>query len=383
MLAFRDKPITAQQVGQQLGATYVLEGSIRRAGNRVRITAQLVEASTRYSVWAERFDRQLEDVFAIQEEIARNIAQALRITLTPQEEKTMARKPTENPLAYDFYLRGRSYTRRENMDYALQMFEQAIQLDPNFALAHAGIAHLCGLIFEIREQSPKWIERGLAACDRATALAPDLPEVLVAHARILYAEKKYDQAVLLVQRAIERKPDCEGSWSTLGRAYFASGRHEEAAALTERAIEANGDDYNTYIPYFNALEVLGRKKDAAHVRERVTKVLRQQLELVPEDVRARILLANHLAGSNEGSDESIRHLQTAVALRPNDGNTLYNAACTYGLLGKKAEALETLRKAIAAGYGNLNWAAKDSDLDCLHGDPEFQKLVGRNEGPAS
>ncbi|MGA8100930.1 MAG: serine/threonine-protein kinase, partial [Candidatus Acidiferrales bacterium] len=113
MLAFRDKPITAQQVGQQLGATYVLEGSIRRAGNRVRITAQLVEASTRHSVWAERYDRQLEDVFAIQEEIARSIAQALRITLTPQEDKTMARKATENPQAYDFYLRGRSYTRRE------------------------------------------------------------------------------------------------------------------------------------------------------------------------------------------------------------------------------------------------------------------------------
>ena len=137
MLAFRDKPVTAQQVGQQLGAAYVLEGSIRRAGNRVRITAQLVEASTRHSVWAERYDRQLEDVFAIQEEIARSIAQALRITLTPQEEKTIARKPTENPQAYDFYLRGRSYTRRENMDYALQMFEQAIQLDPNFALAHS------------------------------------------------------------------------------------------------------------------------------------------------------------------------------------------------------------------------------------------------------
>ena len=174
MLAFRDKPVTAQQVGQQLGAAYVLEGSIRRAGNRVRITAQLVEASTRHSVWAERYDRQLEDVFAIQEEIARSIAQALRITLTPQEEKIIARKPTENPQAYDFYLRGRSYTHRENMDYALQMFEQAIQLDPNFALAHAGIAHFCGLIYELREQNAKWIERGLAACDRATALAPDL-----------------------------------------------------------------------------------------------------------------------------------------------------------------------------------------------------------------
>jgi serine/threonine protein kinase len=154
MLAFRDKPVTAQQVGQQLGAAYVLEGSIRRAGSRVRITAQLVEASTRHSVWAERYDRQLEDVFAIQEEIARSIAQALRITLTPQEEQTIARKPTENPLAYDCYLRGRSYARRENMDYALQMFEQAIQLDPDFALAHAGVAYMCGMIFQVREQNP-------------------------------------------------------------------------------------------------------------------------------------------------------------------------------------------------------------------------------------
>jgi len=375
MIPFRDKSVTAQQVGQQLGAAYVLEGSIRRAGNRVRITAQLVEASTRHSVWAERYDRQLEDVFAIQEEIARSIAQALRITLTPQEEKTIARKPTENSQAYDFYLRGRSYAHRENMDYGLQMFEQAIQLDPNFALAHAGIANLCGLIYELREQSAKWIDRGLAACDRATALAPELPEVLVARARLAYAQKKYEEAALLAQRAIERKPDCEGSWNILGRAYFASGRSEEAAALVERAIEANGDDYNTYIPYIAALDKLGKKKDTEHYRERMRKVLRQQLEVVPEDVRARILLSSNLAWDGE-ADEAVRHLQTAVALRPGDPNTLYNAACTYGVLGRKAEALETFKKAVLAGYGNPNWAAKDSDLACLHDDPEFQKLVG-------
>src|ERR1700675_3427681 len=294
MLAFRDKPVTAQQVGQQLGAAYVLEGSIRRAGNRVRITAQLVEASTRHSVWAERYDRQLEDVFAIQEEIARSIAQALRITLTPQEEKKISRKPTENPLAYDFFLRGRSYARRENMDYALQMYEQATQLDPNFALVHAGIAHLCGLIFELRDQSPKWIERGLAACDRASALAPDLPEVLVARASIFYGQRKYDEAAKLAQHAIERKPDCDGAWDILGGAYFAAGHFEEAAALTERAIEANGDDYNTYVPYDRSLDRLGRQEERARVHSRMINVLRQQLELVPEDVRARLLLANNL-----------------------------------------------------------------------------------------
>ena len=381
MLAFRDKPVTALQVGQQLDAGYVLEGSIRRAGNRVRITAQLVEVSTRHSVWGERYDRQLEDVFAIQEEIARSIAQALRITLTPQEEKTIARKPTENPQAYDFYLRGRSYTRRENTEYALQMFEQAIQLDRNFALAHAGIASLCGVIYEIREQSDNWIARGVAACDRAMALAPDLPEVMVARAQIFYAQKKYDESELMARRAIERKRDCDGSWSILGRALISRGKYEEAAKLVESALEANGDDYNTFIPYQQSLEHTGRKKEAEHLRERQSGVLRQQLEIVPEDVRARILLAANLAYCGE-AEESIRHLQTAVALRPNDGNTLYNAACAYGVLGRKAEALETLKKAVAAGYGDLNWAARDTDLECLHANPEFQKLVGLSEAPA-
>ncbi len=383
ILAFRDKQVTAQQVSQKLGAAYLLDGSIRRAGNRVRITAQLVETSTRRSIWAERYDRQLEDVFAIQEEIARSLAQALRIALTPQEEKNIARKPTENPQAYDFYLRGKSYTRRENLDYALQMFEQAIQLDPNFALAHAGIAHLCGLIHEIREQNPKWIARGMAACDRANALAPELPEVLVAHARLSYAQKKFQETAVLAQRAIERKSDCEGSWNILGRAYFASGRFQEAAALTEQALEANGDDYNTYVPYSRALERLGRKKEADDLHQRFIKVLRQQLELVPEDVRARILLATQLASIEEYADEAVRHLQTAVALRPNDPSTLYNAACTYGLLGKKREALETVMKSFAAGYSNREWAANDTDLDCLHDEPEFRKLVGLDRIAAS
>ena len=381
MLAFRDKPVTAQQVGQQLGAAYILEGSIRRSGSRVRITAQLVEASTRHSVWADRYDRQMDDVFAIQEEIARSIAQALRITLTPQEDKIIARKPTENPLAYDFYLRGRNYSRRQDFDYALQMFEQAIQLDPNFALAHAGIAHLCGVIFEVRDQSPSWMQRGLAACDRATALAPELPEVLVAHARIFYAQKKNEESALLALRAIERKPDCDGAWNILGRAYFAAGRYEEAAAAAERALEFNGDDYNMFIPYEQSFERLGRKKEADQIRDRMMKVLRQQLELVPEDVRARVLLATNLAHFGQEADECIRHLQTAIALRPGDSNTLYNAACTYGVLGRKTESLDTLRKAFAAGFGNRFWAAKDADLACLHDDPEFQKLVGLSEAP--
>src|SRR5581483_5221806 len=361
ILAFRDKPITAPQVGQQLNAAYVLEGSIRRAGNRLRITAQLVETQTRHSAWAERYDRQMEDVFAIQDEIARAIAQALRITLTPQEEKTIARKPTANTQAYDFYLRGRDYTRRESLDFALQMFEQAIKLDPGFADAHAGIATVCGLNYEYREQSAKWHERGFAACERALQLNPQSAEALAARGRLLYGQKKYDEAVQAAKQAIERKHDCEGAYSVLGRALFASGRYQEAVELADKAVEANGDDYNVSVPFINSMEKCGEMERAQKLRAHELKVVQQQLELAPENVRARILLAANFAWLGDG-DEAIRHLEIAVALRPNDSNVLYNAACTYGVLGKKAEALEMLRRCAAAGYGNWEWVKRDPDL---------------------
>ena len=176
MLAFRDKPVTAPQVGEKLNAMYVLEGSIRRAGNRLRITTQLVESATRHSVWGERYDRQMEDVFAIQEEISLSIAKALEIKLSPQEEKVIAKKPTANPVAYDFYLRGRSYLRQRQFEYALAMYEEAVKLDPNFALSYAGIAHVWGGMHEFRSPNPEFVEKGLAACAKAEGWRPISPK---------------------------------------------------------------------------------------------------------------------------------------------------------------------------------------------------------------
>ncbi|HYN16021.1 MAG TPA: protein kinase [Terriglobales bacterium] len=375
MLAYRDKPVTAPQLGTELGAAYVLGGSIRRAGNRLRITAQLVETRTNHTLWGQRYDREMADVFEVQDEIARALAQALRISLSPQEEKTIAHKPTENLQAYDYYLRGRSYTRRESLEFALQMFEQAIKLDPGFALAHAAIANVCGLYHETRGRDPKWIEQGRAACDRALALDPQLPEALVARGRILYTQQRYDEAIEYTRLALARKPDCEGAYNILGRAFFASGRFQEAANVADRAVEANGDDYNMYIPYMNALERLGDMKAANRFREYEMKVLEQQLELVPEDVRARILLAGDYAYIGREED-AVRHLQMAVALRPGDASILYNAACTYGVLQRKAEALEMLKRAKEAGYANVDWIRKDPDLACVQDTPEFKALFG-------
>jgi tetratricopeptide (TPR) repeat protein len=255
------------------------------------------------------------------------------------------------------------------------MFDQAIKLDENFALAHAGVGHVCGMIFELREQHPRWIERGLAACERAMALDQHSAEVLAARARVYYAQKDYGQAVRYAQSAIERKADCEGAYNVLGRALFASDRSEEAAALVDRAVEVSGDDYNTFIPFINALSRLGRAEKVTAMRQRMMGALERQLELVPEDVRARILLANMLPSFGR-NDDAVRQLHTAVALRPGDGNVLYNAACTYGLMSRKAEALDMFLKALEAGYGNREWAARDSDLECLHDEPEFRRLCG-------
>ena len=378
VLTYRDKSVTSRQVGQELNASHVLAGSLRRAGSRLRINAQLVDTRTDFPVWAERFDREMKDVFEVQDEIARSITQALRVALSPQEENAIAEKPTENLQAYDYFLRGRSFARRgtrTDLEFAMQMYERAVVLDANFALAHAGIAHVCGLLHYFHEPQAKWVQRGMAACERALRADPGLAEGLAARAFVLYAQGKLEQAVDYARLAIDRKPNCEGAYYLLGRALFQSDRLQEAVDIVDRALEASGDDYNVYIPYDMACERLGMKEISRQIRQKQVRVLEQQLESVPDDVRARIILSNAYAyfGNEDGA---ARELKRAVALRPEDPNVLYNAACSFALLNKRAEALEHLKKAWDAGYVNLDWAARDPDLACLHDDPEFQRLIG-------
>ncbi len=376
VLAYRDKQVTPAQIGQQLSAAYVLAGSLRRAGNRLRINAQLVDTHTDFPLWSERYDREMEDVFEVQDEIARKIAEALRITLSPQEVAALAAKPTENLQAYDLYLRGKSYARRltrQDFEFALQMFENAVALDPNFALAHAAIANVCAQTHYNYGRDPVWLERAKAASRKAVALSPQLPEPLVAQAWILYADGQYDEAAGCVRQAIERKSDCEGAYYLLGRALFAAGRYQDLANVTDAAMEASGQDYNIYVPIENALGALGKDETLRNVRQRQILALENHLRSVPEDARARVLLANGYAATGRRED-AVREANLAVALRPNEATVLYNAACVFCGLQNKAEALEALRKCWNAGFKDSDWARRDPDLAILHGDPEFERL---------
>jgi len=380
VLAFRDKPVTPAQIGQQLGAAFALTGTVRRAGNRLRISAQLVDTHTDFPLWSERFDREMKDVFEVQDEMARKIAEALRVTLSPQELEALADKPTENLQAYDQYLRGKRYARRltrQDVEFALQMFENAVGLDPSFALAYAASANACAMYYSFFSRDAIWVERAREASARAVALRWDLPETFISQAWVLYAAGLYDEAVRMVKKAIERKRDCDGAYYLLCRALFAAGRPQEVKDVSESAIEASGEDYNVYVPIINGLGAMGSEEAKLNMTRRFSLALENHLRHVPEDARARILLgANYARLHREG--DALRELNLAVTLRANEASILYNAACVYCGLNKKAEAIDALRKAWEAGSKDAVWTRRDPDLLPLHGDPEFERLYPEN-----
>jgi len=376
VLAFRDKSATPSQVGNLLRAAFVLTGTLRRAGNRLRITTQLVDTQTEFPLWSERYDREMKDVFEVQDEIARKIAEALRVTLSQQELEDLATKPTENLQAYDLYLRGKRYARRQtrqDLEFALQMFENAVAMDPSFALAYAACANACAMFYCNYSRDAIWVERARNASGKAVALRWDLPEVMVSQAWVLYATELHDEAVRMVEKAIERKRDCEGAYYLLCRALFSAGRYQEVINVMETALEVSGEDYNVYVPVVNSLGALGKKDAHRNLLLRRIAALENHLKQVPEDARARVLMATDYAEFDRVED-AIRELNMAITLRANEASILYNAACTYAILKRKREALETIKKAWEAGFKDSVWARRDPDLALLHDDPEFLRL---------
>src|SRR6266852_9507311 len=345
VLAFRDKSVTPAQVGQQLGAAYVLTGTLRRAGARLRINAQLVDTHTDFPLWSERFDREMKDVFEVQDEMARKIAEALRVTLSPEELEALAVKPTENLQAYDLYLRGKRYARRQtrqDLEFALQMFENAVAIDPSFALAYAACANACAMFYCNYSRDQVWVERAREASGKAVALRWDLPEVQVSQAWVLYAAELHDEAVRMVKKAIERRRDCEGAYYLLCRALFAAGRYQEVLDVMDAGLEASGEDYNIYVPLANSLGALGKREAYMNLLQRRLTALENHLKQVPEDARARILLGTDYAELGREED-ALKELNLAVTLRAGEASILYNAACLYSTLKRKQEAMDCLR----------------------------------------
>jgi len=376
VLAYRDKSVIAGQVGAELGAKYVLVGSLRRAGARLRINAQLIDATTDFPVWSERYDREMEDVFEVQDEIAQKIAAALRITLSPQEQQALSAKPTENLQAYDVYLRGRNYARRvgrQDLLFALQMYENAVALDPEFALAHAGLAKVCAEYYYHFERQQKWIDRAIIATQRASATGHEAPEIECAKAWVLFAEGNYSEAVDKMGKALEQTPDLDGGYYLLGRALFAAGRYQEIVDMLEEAMVHSSENYNTTVPIHNALGALGKQDALKNYAHREIAIFEEQLKKVPEDARARVLLAGRYAMQGR-CEEAKKEVDMAMILRPDDTMILYNSACAFCEMDMLEDGLKAIKRAWEAGFKDAVWTRQDPDLQLLHGHPEFEQL---------
>jgi TolB-like protein/Flp pilus assembly protein TadD len=376
---FKGKNEDIREIGRRLQVSTILEGSVRKAGKRLRLTAQLINASDNAQLWAERYDRELEDVFAIQDEIASSIVAALRVVLSDDEKKAIEQVPTANVEAYGFYLRGRQYFhqhRRKAHEYARQMFERAIELDPNYALAHSGVADCCSFLYQYFDASPSNLRRADAASRRALELAPSLAEAHASRGLAVSLSGRFEEADTEFEMAMKLDPKSFEAAYFYARSCVAQGKFEDAAKWFERAIAVRPEDFAALGLLSTVYRGIGKIDEAVQASRRAYDTARKHLELTPDDPRA--LYMGAMALSALGETEKARDWnRRALAMDPDDPSVLYNIACAFALEGQGAEAISTLHKALDNGFGHWKWLENDSDLDSLRGNPEFIALLAK------
>ena len=382
--SFKGKNEDIREIGRKLQASTILEGSVRKAGKRLRLTAQLVNAENNEQLWAERYDRELEDVFEIQDEIAQSIVSALRVVLSDDEKRAIEQVHTPNVEAHGFYLRGRQYFhqhRRKSHEYARQMFERAIELDPDYALAHSGVADCCSFLYQYFDASPANLKRADAASRRALELAPSLAEAHASRGLAVSLSGRYEEADTEFEMAMKLDPKSFEAAYFYARSCVAQGKNEDAARWFERAIAVRPDDYAALALLATVYQALGRSDESIQTSRRAYDTARKHLELTPDDPRALYMGAMSLSALGE-TEKARDWNRRALAMDPDDPSVLYNIACAFAVEGQKGEAISTLKKAIDNGFGHWSWIEHDTDLDSLRRDPEFIALLATKPAEA-
>lgn len=380
VFTYKNKPVTVEQIAHDLGVAYILEGSVRKAGPRVRVTSQLINAKDGGHLWADRFDRDLTDIFAIQDEITRAIVEQLTVKLLPQEKKSIERPQTDNIEAYTYYLRGREFLHRHTKSYyqiARRMFTKAIELDPRYARAYAGIAACDSYLFYhyFQYDVGEAIQNITAAADKALELDEDLAEAHACRGVVLTFAKRFDEANAALERAIALDPNSFDAHYFYARACFLQGKLERAAALFERAGEVKPDDYQPWCLIVQVYRSLGRIDKIEAAARKGIALAEKELALHPENPRPAALGAGSLIYVGE-TERAREWLTRALAIDPDDLLTLYNASCVYANLGEAERALDLLERFLPlANDLNRAWIKHDSDFNSLRGHPRFQKIL--------
>jgi len=374
--AYEGKATDVRIMGRRLGARAILEGSVQRSGDHLRVTTQLVNVEDGYHLWSERYDRTMDDVFAIQDDIARQVAKVLDVILHEGEDQAVGKVHTQVVGAYECYLKGRQFffeTRRRSLEYARDMFRKAIELDADFALAHAAIADVAALLFTYYPSAQADLPGAEAAVQRALEIDPDLAEAHSAHGAILFAMGKLPEAEEAFSRAMEIDPQSFEARYFHARACFQQGRLEEAAAQF-RLAAALQEDYQAAFFAAQSQEGLGRHEEALAEYVWAEDVARRHMDLNPDDPRAATMRAVALCRLGR-EEEGLQWAERALTIDKEDAGVRYNAACLFAVAGKRGRAMECLEEAVAVGFGNREWLSHDPDLDGLRGDPRFERLV--------
>jgi adenylate cyclase len=376
--AFRGANLDAREIGKRLGVETLLDGSIRKAGKRVRISVQLVDANNGYQLWSERFDREIEDIFAIQDEIARSVLESLGLALTEREEFRFLKPSTTNIEAYEFYLRGRKLYHkwtRQSVEFARQMFERAVKIDPSFAAAWAGLANTYVDLFRWGRK-PRDLEQAQHASEHALKLDPNSAEAHVSAGQALAIQRRFSEAAVEFERAIKEDPTLFEAYYLYGRVLFESGDTEKSAKLFEKAQGVRPDDYQSRCFLAAALTELGRLDEALRAGRLAVESVEKYLELNPDEARPYSLGATAVLRLGD-KERSKRWCEQAMQLAPNDPLVLYNAACNLAMLGEGERALDGLERAIEAGVAVGDWIQHDPDFESLRDHPRFQAIVKR------
>jgi adenylate cyclase len=364
-----------REVGRELGVAAVLEGSLQRAGGRLRVNTQLVDVGSGHNLWSERFDTTMEDVFEVEDRIAESVAAALRVILREQDRAMIARVPTRDVHAYEHYLRGRQFlhqTRRKSLHYAREMFVRATQLDAGFALAYAGLADANAML-RMYYPGEGDVQEAEAAAARALELSPDLAESssAIGAARfmggdLVAAEAAFRDAMRMDRRLFEPRYYC-------ARMLFQQGRFAEAAALFDDALAVR-EDYQAAFFVAQSREALHEEGPAAAAYARALGVVERQMELNPDDARAATMRAVALCRLGRRA-EGFEWAERALFADPEDAGVRYNVACLYAVGGATDRAVECLESAVAAGFGNRDWLERDPDLEAVRREPRFTELL--------
>jgi adenylate cyclase len=374
---FKGKEVDLPMIAAKLDVGTVLEGSVRRAGNRVRLTAQLIDVASDSNLWAETYDRELRDVFAIQDDIAQSIVDALKVTLSPKERRAIQYVATANVQAYDDYLRGRKYAyawnRRDSLR-AIDMYERAIARDPKYAAAWAGLADAYVMRHRFLDRNPEHVVHALDASERALQMDPDSAEAHASRGLALYISKRFKQAERQFETAMMLNPNLLEAYFLYGMICSSMGNFEKAAWLYLRAAEVSPADYLPLVYLCQAYSEMGRKDDESRARHRAIELIERALGLNPDDARARYMGAANFAAVGEKA-KAIEWANLALRSSEDEPMVFYNAACTFAVLEEHDRAIDLLERAVTFGWGDRAWMANDSDLASLRNKPRFQALL--------